>query len=176
MVVDYGFAVRNDNLAVPRNGYHQHIRQLFLDLIHGQTAEAAVPFHFELDQRNLPCGKDAVGQGVLLNQIFVDFIGDRHVRIDDMIDVHCFLDEIQLVHMLRIPHSGDHLATSKFLRKTCDHDVFFVAFRYGQQKIKSSDFVFLQQTDLLGIPVNGHDIQLLGDLIQLVLIFIKYGN
>ena len=50
-------------------------------------------------------------------QVFIDFYRDPQVRVHDMVDAHDFFYETDLLHVFRIPDTGDRFLTAQTFGK-----------------------------------------------------------
>ena len=81
-------------------------------------------------------------------------------------------DEFQLLHVLRIADPGDHLLAAQLLGKRGDDDIGLVVLRSSDQKVVGRDAHRSERRDLLRVDIDGHDIHLSADLLQLVFIYV----
>ena len=159
-------AVRDDDFAVPGNTDGQHARKHAAEIRNRKINQGFVAVDVEFDERDFTGGEDAVAQGVLLDQILVDFVGDFKVRVDDVVDIHQVLDERDLTHVLRIPDAGDDLAASQRFREGTDDQIGLVIVRRGNQKVIGRNADALERLDLLGIGSDGQHVNVRADLLQ----------
>ncbi len=173
---DFIVTVRNDDLAVSGNGSNEHIWHDFSHLWNGKTDKFAEFSGGKLDKGDFAAGKNTVAQSVFLSKIFIDFQCNGKVRVDDGIDSHGLLDEPELIHVFRISDPCDNTSAAQLLCKGGDYHVGLVVIGGSQKILKVFDIQILQHADIPCVSVNGHDIQLLGKLLQNIVVFIYNCN
>ena len=154
-------AVRDDDLTVAGKRSNQNVGKNLMDIRHGQTHQSGKTPGRKFRHGDSAAFENSVAQCVLFRQVFVDLHGDGHVRIDDVVDVHRILDEVELIHMLRVADAGDHMMASQLLGKGSDDHVRLVAGGHSKQVFKRLDADILQHGQPASVVVDGHDIELL---------------
>ena len=115
--LDRRISVRDDDLSVAGNSYDQHVWQDLANIRDLDPYETFEAGNGKLDERDFPAGKDPVAQCVLFGQVFIDLYRDPQVRVHDMVDAHDFFYETDLLHVFRIPDTGDRFLTAQTFGK-----------------------------------------------------------
>ena len=93
-----------------------------------------------------------------------------------MVDIHGFLDEIKLLHVLRVTDAGYNFGAAQFFGEGGDNYILFVAVCGSQKKVKRSDAAVLQKFDIFSVSCDSHYVHLLRYSVKYGFVFVNYRN
>ena len=93
-----------------------------------------------------------------------------------MVDAHDFFYETDLLHVFRIPDTGDRFLTAQTFGKGWDDDVFLIITCSCDHKVIRCDIDTFKDFDLFCIGVDRHNIHLRADFLQNIFIGVDDRN